>query len=204
MNSVKVLAASLNAGELRHRFSVWMVLTYQIAASLHLLSAAIAWVLRRLSRSRKYLSISSGQFSSKQGAVRSCWAGRFAKAILGMAGGGFTGGCAFAGGGTGTCGMGGTGGEGEGAGACGVFCVFAFRGGLVGLATALEDACCCCCCCWACTLDWVVGTVGGLGGSCRMYSTSPSLLGSVRVALGVESVMLDSEVGDNVSGLYHG
>ena len=123
-----------------------------------------------------------------------------------MAGGGFVAGCAvvFAGAGTGTCGMGRTGGKGVGVGTCGMFCVFEFGGGLVGLAVALEDACCCCCCCWACALDWVVGAIGGLGGSCRMYSTLPLLLSSVCVELRVESVMLDSEVGNNISRLYRG
>ena len=37
-----------------------------------------------------------------------------------------------------------------------------------------------------------------------MLSTSPSLLGSAQVELGDERVTLDSEVGDSVSGLYHG
>ena len=37
-----------------------------------------------------------------------------------------------------------------------------------------------------------------------MFSTLPSLLGLARVELGVESVTLDSEVGDNVSRLYRG
>ena len=53
-------------------------------------------------------------------------------------------------------------------------------------------------------LDRVVGAVGGLGGSRRMYSTLPSLFSSARVELRVESVTLDSEVGDNVSRLYRG
>ena len=60
LNSAKVFTTSLNAGELHHRFSVWMVLMYRIATRLRSSSAAIAWVLRRSSRSRKYLSISSG------------------------------------------------------------------------------------------------------------------------------------------------
>ena len=37
-----------------------------------------------------------------------------------------------------------------------------------------------------------------------MLSTSPSLLGSAQVELGDERVTLDLEVGDSVSGLYHG
>ena len=40
-------------------------------------------------------------------------------------------------------------------------------------------------------------------GSCRMLFTSPSLLGLAWVALGVERVMLDSEVGESVSRVYH-
>ena len=36
-----------------------------------------------------------------------------------------------------------------------------------------------------------------------MLSTLPSLLGLAQVELGVERVMLDLEVEDSVSGLYH-
>ena len=90
MNLVNVFVGSLNTGKLCQSFSVQTVLMYQSATSLHSLSAATVWVSRISCMSLKYLSISSGRFSSKLGATCSCRAGKFAKGILGLTGGGFT------------------------------------------------------------------------------------------------------------------